>query len=287
MKRWIIFLVGLSLYGCSSGTLKNTDKPVVSVSILPEKYFIEQIAGDLVQVNVMIPPGESPATYEPSMSQLQDLHNSEIYMKIGYIVFELSWMDKIISANREMTIVDLSKGIELISGSSDHGEHHESVNPHIWMSPKNARIISRNIFEALSDRYPGYRTALTDNYDAFMLKLDTLENYISGALQGHKGAAFLIYHPALSYFARDYGLREYPLELEGKSPSPAHMKYLADLAEREHIKIIFLQMQFDQHNAMALAAETGAEIIQINPLDPDWYDQMIFITDKVAEIKNE
>lgn len=287
MNRWIIMLLWLPVFACSSGTMKTPEKPVISVSILPEKYFIEQIAGDMVQVNVMIPPGESPATYEPSMSQLQDLHNSGIYMRIGYIVFELSWMDKIRSANRDMTIVDLSDGIDLIKGPSHHDGQHESVDPHVWMSPVNARIISRNIFESLAERYPGNRESFSENYDAFILKLDSLDGYISNALKDHKGAAFFIYHPALSYFARDYDLRQYPFELEGKSPSPAHMKYLADLAAKENIRTIFLQMQFDQHNAMTLAKETGAEIIQINPLDPDWYDQMIFIAGKIAEIRNE
>ena len=295
MTRWLIWPLLMLLIACSTGPPASEDIPMVSVSILPQKYFVEQIAGDLVNVNVMIPPGASPATYEPSVSQLRDLQNSDLYFKMGYLGFELSWMEKIRSVNGQMKIIDLSGGIELIGGHDhDHGQKGEnhrgeggSIDPHTWLSPGNVKIISKNMYMALAELLPDQTETLSENLEAFTGRVDSLDKFISSELGTLRGRKFMIYHPSLSYFARDYDLEQFPLEMEGKTPSSAHMKYLADMAKKEHIDILFLQMQFDQHNASVLARETGARIIQINPLDPEWYDQMVYITEQLKTGKNE
>ena len=287
MNRWLMIFVVLFMFACNNKQVKTGDLPVISTSVLPQKYFIEQIAGDMVKVNVLIPPGASPATYEPTVSQLQDLKNSMVYMRIGYIAFELSWLDKIRSVNSEMTIIDLSEGVELIAEEAHHGDHHTGVDPHIWLSPKNAKIIGKNIFDALVNQMPEKREILEKNYNAFLSKTDSLDKYITGELETLEKRGFFCYHPSLSYYAKEYNLQQYPIELEGKAPSSAHLKYLTDLGKRENIQVIFLQMQFDQHNAKVLAKETGAEIIQINPLDLEWFDQMVYITDRLKSGTNE
>lgn len=282
IQRILIIFIALVVASCNT-VEKKKDKSIISVSILPQKYFVEKIAGELFNVNVMIPPGASPATYEPSPAQITSLSETDIYMKIGHTVFELSWMEKLASANDAMKLVDLSAGIDLIAEEHHHGSHvHSSVDPHIWMSPANVKIMASGIKAVLTEQYPEHEDLFAENLGQFLEELDSLDTHIRSSLSQLESRNFMIYHPALSYFARDYDLHQHPMELEGKSPSPSYMKELVDEAREEEISVIFLQMQFDQHNAETIAKEIGAEIVQINPLDPDWHQQMLIITEKLA-----
>lgn len=279
-------LVIVLLASCRQGD-GSSDKPVISVSVLPQQYFIEQIAGNRVEVNVMVPSGASPATYEPTASQLAGLEKSLVYMRIGHIGFELSWMDKIKSVNPSMHISDLSEGIDLIHENEDHhvhGHNHGGVDPHIWMSPVNAKIIARNIYKELLIILPDEQERLTHRFRQLSLAIDSLNHAIFHMLEMTDNRSFMIYHPALSYFARDYNLSQFPLETGGKTPSPTHMKWMADLGKEKNISAILIQEQFNRLNAEALAREIGAEIIQINPLDPDWNSQMMYIAAKLKSI---
>ncbi len=285
----VLFFLPL-LIACKSGTL-TSDKLVVSVTILPQKYFIERIAGDLVEVNVLIPPGANPATYEPSISQLSYLGQSPLYMRIGYVGFELSWMKKISAANPQMKIVDLSTGIEPINEEAQNKEEEPGqlpghfpggIDPHIWMSARNSKIIAENIYKELRDLMPEEDESLNARFNKLQIDLDSMHDSISVLLSGKKDRSFMIYHPALSYFARDFHMEQYPLELGGKEPSPAHMKWMIDLGIQKKIHTIFLQKQFDQKNAEILAREINAEIVFFNPLDSDWAGQMFHIANQLS-----
>ncbi len=213
MKNLFLFLWIILLASCRSGG-EIEEKTVISVSIIPQNYFIEQLAGDLVEVNVMIPPGASPATYEPSVSQLGKLDQSLLYLRIGYVGFEQSWMEKISSVNPDMKIVNLSEGVDIIL-EDDHeeaedenheGHGHHGPDPHIWMSVINARIIARNIHNELLVLFPDEKEYLQTKHMHFSQSLDSLHLAIGGKLEGIENRKFIIYHPALTYFARDYGL---------------------------------------------------------------------------------
>jgi len=285
--RTSFLILGIFLLAVSCRTRETaTDKPVVSVSIIPQKYFVEQLAGDLVEVQVMIPPGASPATFEPNLSQMKMLDRSVLYLRIGYVGFEQSWMGKISAVNPDMKIADLSEGVETIqenrrAGSDQHGHSHEGPDPHIWMSTENARVIARNIRDELQLLFPGDEDLLQSRYEQFSLMLDSLHLEISARLAHLENRKFMIYHPALSYYAREFGLEQIPLEIEGKAPSPVHFKEMTDLAIRSKISTIFIQQQFDQENAEVLARETGAEIIQFDPLDLHWRTQMLYIAEQL------
>ena len=275
----IILLVLLgSLVSCRTGT-ENSVKPVITVSILPQQFFIERIAGDLAEVNVMIPPGANPATYEPTVGQMSKLSRSEVYMRIGYVEFELAWMDKLKSANPEMSIVDLFPGIEPIFETHEEvsefqGHPHQGIDPHIWMSLVNGKIIARNIYDALVIQFPDKKELLSRNLDKLTAEIDSLHLHVTEILSLYQSRGFMIYHPALTYFARDYHLIQFPIEIGGKTPSPAYMRQMADLGRGNQISAIFIQRQFDTRNAEVLADEIGARIIQIDPLDPDWLTQI-------------
>jgi len=285
--RTSFVIIGIFLLAVSCGTKEaSSDKPVITVSIIPQKYFLEQLAGDLVDIQVMIPPGASPATFEPNLSQMKMLERSALYLRIGYVGFEQSWMEKISGVNPDMKIADLSKGVQTIqgdpqNGTVEHGHSHEGTDPHIWMSTVNARIIARNIRDELQLLFPGEKDLLQTRYERFSLMLDSLQQEISARLDNLENRKFMIYHPALSYYAREFGLEQIPLEIEGKAPSPTHFKEITDLAVRNRISIIFIQKQFDREYAEVLARETGAEIIQFDPLDLQWRAQMLYIAEQL------
>jgi zinc transport system substrate-binding protein len=285
MKRTILAILITCLAVACNQRIDPGEKPVISVSILPQQYFLVQLAGDLVEVNVMIPPGASPATYEPTISQLGKLEQSETYLRIGHIGFELSWMDKISAVNPGMKIVDLSSGIDLIiqmdEDEEDHrGHSHEGPDPHVWLSVYNARIIARNIHKELLLMLPEHQEQLFGRFEKFSVSLDSLHQVISSKLDRLEKRSFMIYHPALTYFSREYNLVQYSLEIEGKTPSPAHLKHMTDLGKSNNISRILIQDQFDRRNAEVLAREIGAEIVQFDPLDPHWMEQMIYIADQ-------
>jgi zinc transport system substrate-binding protein len=291
-KTNILILIAALLAGCNNNENQN-EKIRIAVSILPQEYFVSKIAGDIFEINVLIPPGASPATYEPTPKQLASLSKTDLYLRLGHTGFEMAWMEKLASANDNMTLVDLSPGIELIiedamhghghGHAHDHSHHAGGVDPHIWLSPKNVMVIAKNIHQVLSSGYPEHRETFNSNLEVFLHELDTLDRYISHELSGLRSKSFFTYHPSLSYFARDYNLEQHPMELGGKTPSSAHLKKLIDTALEKDIRVIFLQMQYDQKNAEVLAKETGAEIVQINPLAIEWHDQMIFITKKLKQ----
>lgn len=288
-----IFLL-LFLSSCIQKGDTAPGKTRVSVSILPQKYFIDQLAGENVIVNVMVPPGASPATYEPSVSQLRQLDQSAIYIKLGSLAFELSWMDKIRSANPNMEVIDLSKGVALISGHEEdekdaqdehegHKHSHGGIDPHIWMSARNAKVMVDNMADALKKLLPEDSVQIARRHLVLLNSIDALDKEIGDLLLDAEGRSFMIYHPSLSYYARDYKLKQLALEWEGKTPSPAHMRKLTDLGREHQIKSILIQSEFDSNNARILASEIGAKIVTINPLDENWPDQMLQIALKLRE----
>lgn len=278
-------------------------KPVVSVTILPQRFFVERVAGTLVEVNVMVPPGASPATYEPTVQQLRKLELSPLYLKMGYVEFERSWMEKIEASNPSMKIIDLSEGIDLLSGGppdslaqhtalpesrnkshsiEEHEDHgHSGTDPHIWMSARNAQIIALNTCEALVTQFPENTEIFNRHLEKLLEEIDSVHVTISRLLGPYRNGAFMIYHPALTYFARDYQLKQYPLELGGKTPSPRHMQWMVDMGRDKRISAIFIQKQFDQRNAAVLAREIGAQVIRIDPLSADWSAEMIQIAEQL------
>jgi len=283
--RYLIFfsiLAVISLNSCNPKQEPQTAK-TVSVSILPEKYFVNAIAGDLIHVNVMIPPGASHSSYEPTARQMNLLTKSSAYLKIGYLDFELSWLPRFQGVNPDMKVFDLSSGIEVLRGNCEHGEkNHEvhagenlsGVDPHIWMSPGNAKIISENILNSLISVFPSDSSAFRANYSVLLKEIELVDSAYKQNSEKLKGLSFIIYHPALAYLARDYNMEQIVLEFDGKEPPPAHIREIVDLARKKNIHAIFVQKQLSIDNSRSLANEINADILRIDPLDEDWNSQM-------------
>lgn len=273
-----LLLLSFSFYSCKT---KNTDTRIVSVSILPQKYFTERIAGDYVKVNVMIPPGMSPATCDLITEQLKQLYDSDICFTIGYLPFEVTHLNPVLKNRKDIRVVNHSENMKLLTGSCGHhhegeeGDMHEGgVDPHIWVSPRNARQMALTMLDALSEQYPEQKEQFEINCRELVAEIDSIGEEASRILSGKQHKSFLIYHPALTYFADDYGMEQISIEDEGKEPNPAHLKKIIDTAKEKDIHIIFIQNQFDVNNAHSIAKEIGATVIQIDPLNENWTAEM-------------
>jgi len=289
MKKYAYLLI-IVLFACQPKPKQTTN--TVSVSILPQKYFVEQIAGDLLQINVLVPPGSSPHNYSVLPSQMKDLAKSKIWLQIGLLTFEDVWNDKFAEINKDLVIVNCSEGIDPIAGSEceeeghDHEHHHaEAFDPHIWLAPADVKIIAKNTLTALKAGFPEHATNFEDNYGRFVSKVDSISQLIEQKLAPLTNRNVLIFHPALGYYARQFKLEQIELELDGKEPSPKHMKNIVDMARERNIKVIFIQKEFDSENALQLSREIGGEVMIIDPLEYDWEKQLVDITEKIASQK--
>jgi zinc transport system substrate-binding protein len=277
MKRKIIFLAFTVLLSCNQNPSGNSER-IITVSIAPFRYFVEEIAGDDFHVNVMVPAGSNPHIYEPVPDQINKLRRSEAYISNGYLGFELTWLGRFYEMNKRMIKLSIGEKIDLIDAAHDHqGEHAEGADPHYWVSPRSAKVIAESIYELLSDLNPQAEEKYKSGYSLLLDKIDEADKKAESFFSGFKDKAFMIYHPNLAYLARDYGLKEIAVEYEGKEPSPSRMKELIDIARRENIGVIFIQKEFDNKNARVIAHEIGAEIKVIDPLSEDWMDSTMEI----------
>lgn len=265
--------IGLIVLGIAAcGKQQESTKIKVAVSILPQEDFVEHIGKDLVDVTVMIPPGASPATYEPTPEQLRKLDKAKLYIRIGHIPFEKAWMNKILNANKKMRVVDSSEGIEIIGN-----------DPHIWNSPRLVKIQVKNIYQGLAEVDPEHKEIYAKNEEAYLKELNTLDTEIRGILSGIKNRRFMVFHPSWGYFARDYGLEQIPIEIEGKEPSAADMASLIEKAKVDKIKVVFVQSQFSGQSAKVIADQIGARLISVNPLAKNYITNLRAVAQTFAQ----
>jgi zinc transport system substrate-binding protein len=271
MKKTILILLMAAVASCG-GTGKQSDKKIISVSIGPFKYFVKGIADTIFDVNVMVPPGSNPHNYEPYPEQIRQLSRSAAYISDGYLGFEMTWLDRFFGVNKNMKKLSLSGSIDPIA--ADHhesGGHAEAADPHYWVSPACAFRIALSVRDFLTTIDPDHRELFEKNYENLRRQIAVADSLARGLSAAHGNREFMIYHPNLAYLARDYGLKEITVEYEGKEPSPARMKDLIDIARKENLKTILVQKEYDTKNPKAIADETGARIVIIDPLSEDWF----------------
>ncbi len=267
-------LVALLAASCAT---KDDGRPVVTVTIEPLRYFAEQIGGDRFRVVTMVPGGVSPETYEPTAQQMAGLSESVLYIKVGDLGFERTWMKRFRANAQHLIVADASDGIVPLPSCGGHGD------PHTWTSPVNALQIARNIYKNM---------ALIDSKDSlyFKARLDSLcerimaiDTRIGRMMDSSASKSFIIYHPALSYFARDYKLKQLAIEDNGREPSAASLKQLIDEARRDGTKLMFVQKEFANRNTETVVKATGAAKVEINPLSYDWENEMTKIAEAICK----
>ena len=251
------------------------DKLKIVTSIGPLAYFIENIGGDRVDVTTLIPPGGNPHTYEPTPRQMNILSRANLFVKAGSgIEFELMWMKKIESLNKNMPVCDSSEGITLIDTieheQEDMHSHHGRKDPHIWLSPLNAITISENIKTCLSEIDPESSDYYSKNLSSLINDLKALKQNISDSLKDVSKRQIFIFHPAWAYFARDFDLEQIPVELSGKEPTPARLGKLVKKAKEENINEIFSSPQFSKKSADVIAREIKGKVVFIDPMNRDY-----------------
>lgn len=282
MQRYKYLLLlpclALLLAACAQ-TKESGDKPTLTVTIEPLRYFAEAIAGDRFHVVSMVPEGSNPETYDPTPQQLVRLAESKAYLQIGNIGFEQAWIGKLKSNAPDLPFHDMSEGVELIHDAEAHTHGHaHTTDPHIWNSVTNARLIARNICRTLQQTDSEGKAYYQQRLDSLMKVLDRTDRKIREHLKD-AGQAFVIYHPALTYFAKEYGLKQICIEAEGKEPSPAWLQRLIRTCKENQVHTIFIQKEFDQRNAELIAGELGLKVTVINPLSYRWDEEMLHIAE--------
>lgn len=276
----------LLLVSCSPS--RQDEARIVSVTILPQQYIAEQIAGERFDIHCVVPQNSNPEAYDPTPEQLMNVEKSVAYLRVGMIGFEMAWMERLSRNNPDMKIYDTSRGVEMIEGVHTHthgnGVVHAThmVDPHIWCSPDNVCIMARNICDAFVELDPEGGDYYQANYERFVRRVEQVDSLMTDILRPCKGTAFAIYHPSLTYLARDYGLQQLCIEEAGKESSALSMRTIVDRAREAGVEVVFVQKEFNTRQVETFAQEIGAEVVTINPLNYDWENEMIHIAHAIA-----
>lgn len=268
MKK-IIFSLFFSVI---SACILASSIPTVTVSIAPEKYFVQMIAKSSVDVNILTPNNVEAEYFSPTPQQLINLKNSDLYFQIGLLPFEATINSKIKSIAPNTQVINLSQNLNLTS----------NADPHIWLSVKNAQVMSQTIYNALCNKYPQNKAFYTKNYQKLQAHNVKLAKEMTFILKKFQGYSFITYHPAYSYFASEYGLNEVAIEQNGKEPSPQQMANIIQLAKRNHIPTIFIQSQVNDKPALVIAKQIRAQVIVLNPMAENWPNNMLNIATKLS-----
>lgn len=269
--------------------------PVIAVSIPPQEEFVRRIAGGRFSVIVLIPPGASPATYEPSPSDMSKLENAAIWFTVG-VPFEEAWVPRFLGTHAGLDTVNTVAGIDRRpmgrdghsgeQGGDEHGEHIHadgSPDPHVWLSPELVRLQAVTITDALVELDPGSADIYRYNLEVFSEDIDSLQVAIHELLDPVSGSSFMVFHPSWGYFADEFGLVQVPVEVDGNEPSPEQLARLIDSAVGQNIGVVFVSPQFSSSSAEVIASEIGGITVQIDPLGADWEDGLMNAAARIAE----
>lgn len=266
-KIYIALLIAIVCGGCTSH--RQADGEPLYVSILPLRSLVQGIVGDDFDIEVLVPPGASPETFEPTPRQFVGLNKARMVFNVGLIDFETTLLAKI---EDQAKVVNLSRGIELIAGTCSHGSHGHThthgIDPHVWTSPRALQKMAENAYEAIREAYPDsvkYET----NYRLLQQELKALDERTAARIAASDVEYFIIYHPALTYYARDYGLRQIAIEADGKEPSAKQLTQLIRQAREDGVRRILYQSQFPASAVEVIARDIDAEYAEVDPLRED------------------
>lgn len=291
----ITLLLFILVSGCQPASVLPTEKLILTVSIVPQKYFVERLGGDYVQVNVMVHPGQSPENYEPTPSQMVSISKSAAYVLIG-APFEKVWVDKLKTANPELLFFDSSQGIKRIAMIAHQHDQNgelqadpqssEELDPHIWTSPATVKIQVKNIADLMKELDPTHAVVYQQNLDSFLADIDQLDQEIQTLLAPVTQRQFMVYHPTWGYFADQYDFTQIAIEIDGTEPSAQELAGIIDEAILDQVKVIIVQPEFSQQSAEAIAREIGGRVVAISALDYDWFSALRTLATTLAQSSN-
>lgn len=290
MKRILFLLLTATLLSACGGRIsskQNNENQTIYVTILPLKGLVEAIVGPMVEVKVLVPAGASPETFEPTPRQLVELAEAKLVIGVGLIDFEQSLLRKL---QEERPVVHLAEGVTVMAGSCSHCHnghtHAHGIDPHIWTSPRELKILTANLFEALQATWPD-STAIRTRCEELILRLDSLDRATAQALQEAEVESFMIYHPAMSYYARAYGIEQVAIEHEGKEPSAKRLAELIEQGRNQGVRHIFYQSQFPASSVEVLARDLGGEAVAFDPLKEDIIGEIGRFTTQLCQQNQE
>jgi zinc transport system substrate-binding protein len=237
------------------------ERPTVLVSVAPQAFFVERLAGDEVRVVVLIPPGASPHAFEPTVAQVQAFERASLHFAVGHpgFGFEAAWVERLLDEHPDIRRASAAAGAELLPD-----------DPHLWLSPRVARSMAAELEPALAAVLPRSAERIAERRRALESEIDALDAEIGAELAPWRGRAFLVLHPAWAYFARDYGLEQLAIEPEGKEPSARALAQLIERAREARIRTVFVDPQSSRREAEVVAGELGARVEVLDPLARDW-----------------
>lgn len=278
-------LVLVMMYaGVVAAASTGPDTVKVFVSILPQAYFVERIGGDDVQVEVLVGPGQSPHTYEPTPKQMARLGDADIFFRIG-IPLEKSLVPKISRSFPGLLIVDTRKGVTLLASDPRGHDHDEAgaPDPHIWLDPKRVMIQSMTICDALVRFDPARAAKYEKNLETFMNDLSMLDHELQRVFTPLRKSRVYVFHPAFGYLADAYGFTQVPVEVGGKEPGARQLADLIARARADRVRVIFIQPQFSRIRAQAVAREIGGAVVPIDPLPKDYMSEMMTLARTIRD----
>ncbi len=264
-KIALLLCIGLLCWSCRKAS--TSQERVINVTIEPERYLVEAIAGDKYKVNTLVPVGSNPEIYEPTPRQMVELGKGELYFRIGNIGFEQLWMGRIRQNAPHLKIYDLSEGIL----SHTKGQYED---PHIWTSVVNMRKMAKTVSDVLCKEDPQNETYYKERTLKLLQRLDALDKDFRKRLKNLSNRSFLIYHPTLTYFAKDYGLEQIAIEKEDKEPTPSSVRATIEECRRKNVRLILLQQQFDTKNTQLIAAQLKVRTVVFDPLSYQWEETL-------------
>lgn len=288
----------LFLAGCTADTAEQEDggrRLVATVSIPPQQWLLRQIAGDRVEVNCLLDAGADPENYEPSMRQLKDLQQSQVYFTLGGLPFEEALMERIAGNLPSLAIEDTSAGIERLADSChghhhDHAHHHhhdgeeaEGFDPHLWTSPLNCRIMAANMLRTLRRLDPEGDSIYSRRFLALDSMLTAADDSIRDALSGCTRRTFMVWHPSMGYFASDYGLRQISVQQEGKEVTPRQLADAIDLARSSHPTVVFYDIAMQGNETSLLSSDLQTPVCPLRLMDRLFLHQLVLAAKAIRE----
>lgn len=275
----VVLLMIVLLTGCGepAPTGKENTKPIVAVTIVPQKTFVEAVCGNLVQIQVLVPPGNSPENYEPTPKAMESFAKADIFFAIGVPAENTGILAKAAGLHTVRLDEEVAKEypeLEFEPGERDH---------HIWLSPRRVQVMVKVIAREMGMLDEANRETYTQNAAAYIEQLEQLDADIAAALDGVQNRKFLVYHPAFAYIAADYNLEMLALEEEGKESTAKRLQEMVDLAKQNNVKVFFYQAEMDSRQVRAFAEEIGAETRLLEPLSPDYIENLKNMADLMAE----
>ena len=283
MKRILYLFIYIVLAVSCAGNKNQSDEKVIYVSIAPIKPIVEAIVGDDFTVEILVPAGASPESFEPTPKQFIALNKAQLVLGTGLLDFEQQLLKRIHNQNK---VIDLSRGIVTISGSCSHTHHgkhcHHGIDPHIWCSPKSLSIMARNAHNAIVAAMPD-SVQYTAAYSTLSERITALDNEVAELASNASLPYFIIYHPALTYLARDYGLEQIAIENDGKEASAKRLAQIISKARVDGIKSVFYQSEFPESSVQIICEDIGANAVEINPLAEDIFTNIRDIARLITE----